>query len=295
MVGAGPAERICAIVVTFNRAELLAECLTRLGAQTRPPDEILVVDNASTDGTADVVAERFPEVTLLRLPENVGGAGGFHAGMRDALARGHDWLWVMDDDTFTVPDTLEQLLAGGARARGGAPMMLSSQVRWKDETLHPMNLPSPRWRDPAFMALGAADGLVGLRNATFVSVALHRDAIERYGLPLAHYFIWTDDVELTSRIMRAEPGYLVPESRVYHWTPTAHPAAASSSGDRFYYHVRNSLLLLRGTSLAPMDRIDYARYYVKSLLSFLRERGREPAALKLLARGLRDGVRGDVR
>lgn len=288
------AERVCAVVVTYNRCDLLEQCLRRLLSQTRPAEEIIVVDNASTDGTATMVRTTFPEVTLVELPENAGGAGGFHAGMREALDRGHDWVWVMDDDTFTVDDTLEALLDGGRRWRGAPPMMLASQVRWKDETLHPMNLPSPRWRDPELMALGVADGLVGLRNATFVSVALRREALERYGLPLAHYFIWTDDVELTSRVMRDQPGFLVPDSRVYHWTQTAH-AAANPSGDRFYFHVRNSLLLLRGTSLAPMDRIDYARYYVRTLLTFLRERGREPAALKLLARGVRDGLTGEVR
>jgi GT2 family glycosyltransferase len=288
------AERVCAVVVTFNRRELLERCLTELQSQTRPVDEILVVDNASTDGTAELVRSAFPAVRLLALEENVGGAGGFHAGMAAALERGFDWIWVMDDDTYAVPDTLQTLLAGAARATGRPPMIVASQVRWKDESLHPMNEPSPRWRAPEAMAAGVADGLVALRNATFVSIAIRREALERYGLPLAHYFIWTDDVELTSRILRREPGYLVPESRVYHWTPTAH-AAASATGDRFFFHVRNSLLLLRGTSLAPADRLDYARYYVKSLLAFLRERGPTPAALRLLGRGLWAGLRGEVR
>jgi GT2 family glycosyltransferase len=298
MVGAGEAaapERVCAVVVTYNRCDLLRRCLGALAEQTRPVDEVIVVDNASTDGTAAMVTAEFPHVTLLALPENVGGAGGFHAGLRAGLDAGHDWLWVMDDDTITVPDTLEALLAGGARPTGPPPMLLASQVRWKDESLHPMNLPTPRWRSPQEMAEGVADGLVALRNATFVSVALRREALERYGLPLAHYFIWTDDIELTSRILRTERGYVVPESRVYHWTPSPHAAAAADTGDRFFYHVRNSLLLLRGTSLAPMDRFDYARYYVKTLITFLRARGREPAALTLVARGLWAGMRGDVR
>src|SRR3954447_10197137 len=71
----------CAIVVTFNRRELLAECLQALLEQTLAPDEIIVVDNASSDGTAEMVRERFPQARLEAPTENIGGAGGFHHGL----------------------------------------------------------------------------------------------------------------------------------------------------------------------------------------------------------------------
>lgn len=294
MVGAGPtSESVCAIVVTYNRPEMLRRCLDGLAAQERPADEVLVIDNASTDGTPDMVAADYPWATLVRLPENGGGAGGFHHGVAEAHARGHDWLWLMDDDTFPVPDTLSALLDGAARAHRD-PMLVASQVRWKDETLHPMNLPVPRWRARGELSEAVGDGLVLLRNATFVSAMLRRECVDRFGLPLAHYFIWTDDVEYTSRILRAEAGYLVPESRVYHWTPKAH-TAVTDAGPRFYYHVRNSLLLLRGTSLTGVERLDYGRYWVKSLIAYVRAHAREPGALKTVARGLRDGLRDPVR
>jgi GT2 family glycosyltransferase len=100
---------VWAVVVTYNRRALLEQCLDALRAQTRPPDRILVVDNASTDGTAEWVRGQDDVVALL-LDENVGGAGGFHAGMRLAHAGGADWLWLMDDDTIPRPDALERLL-----------------------------------------------------------------------------------------------------------------------------------------------------------------------------------------
>ncbi len=290
----GP-ERVCAIVVTFNRADLLRRCLESLAGQRRPLDELLVVDNASTDGTAEMVATEFPDVALLALEANEGGAGGFRRGLAWAHARGHHWLWVMDDDTFVVPDTLEALLAGAERAPGDEPpLLLASQVRWKDERLHPMNMPTARWRWRGRLAEGAARGVLLLRNATFVSVLLRREAIDRFGLPLAHYFIWTDDVEFTSRVLRSEPGYLVPESRVYHWTREPH-TAVTASGDRFYYHVRNSLLLLRGSSLETVERLDFGRYYLRTLREYLATRKPRRAAAALVARGLWDGLRGAVR
>src|ERR1044072_8228547 len=76
---------VVAVVVTHDRRDLLAEALTAIGAQTRVPDVVVVVDNASSDGTAELLESRFPGVDLVRLPYNTGGAGGFAAGIRSAL------------------------------------------------------------------------------------------------------------------------------------------------------------------------------------------------------------------
>jgi GT2 family glycosyltransferase len=290
----GVGERVCAVVVTRDRCELLRECLLALRGQQRTVDQVLVVDNASTDGTAAMVRSAFPEAQLLSLEQNVGGAGGFHRGMAWAHARGYEWLWLMDDDTVVRSDTLAALLAGAARAPGGVPLVLTSQVRWKDERLHPMNAPVPRWRARARMAEGVAAGLLLVRYATFVSTIVRRECIDRFGLPLAHYFLWSDDVEFTARVLRHGPGYLVPQSIAYHWTPAPH-AAATPTDDRFYYHARNSLLLLRGSSLSPIERQDYARYLLRSIGRYVRLNRRSRSSMLLLARAIRDGLRGETR
>jgi GT2 family glycosyltransferase len=297
MVGpAGPGagvERVCAVVVTYNRRELLGRCLDALHAQERRIDEVVVVDNASEDGTAAMVRERFPEVNLLALTENVGGAGGFHRGMSWAYERGHDWLWLMDDDTLAEPDSLRRLLAGAARAPRRA-LLVSSRVLWKDERLHPMNAPVGRWRSPADVAEGVAHALLALRYVTFVSVAVRREAIDRFGLPQARFFIWGDDVEYTARVLRDAPGYLVPDSRVHHWTNSPHTAATPTS-DRFYYHARNSLLILRGDCFTPIERFDYGRFYLRTIVEYLRHNRADRRRLALLARGIRDGLTLPVR
>src|SRR5437868_4973779 len=108
----GGAERVCAVVVTHDRKEMLRGCLSALEHQTRTPDSILVVDNASEDGTGHMLAAEFPRVAVRRLDTNQGGAGGFHEGIRAAYEREFDWLWLMDDDTVPTPAALERLLAG---------------------------------------------------------------------------------------------------------------------------------------------------------------------------------------
>jgi len=268
--------------------------LVALG-QPRPVEEIVVVDNASTDGTAAAVRAAHPDVALLALEENVGGAGGFHAGMAQAHAAGHGWLWIMDDDTLPEPGALAALLAGAERAPGpSVPPLLASQVLWKDGSLHPMNRPFVRWREPGTVATGAEHGLVALRSATFVSLAIRREAVDRFGLPLREYFIWGDDFEYTNRLLRDTPGYLVPESRVLHWTDRPH-TSITGARERFYYHVRNSLLVLRGSSMDAWERLSYLRYWAGTLKDYLRIHGHSRQAWAIVLRGLRDGCRGSAR
>ena len=75
--------KVCAVVITYNRRELLDECLQAITAQTYPCDHIVVVDNASTDGTAEMVKERWAGRSDLHvLTKNIGAAGGYNLGMR---------------------------------------------------------------------------------------------------------------------------------------------------------------------------------------------------------------------
>ena len=107
------ADRVAVVVVTYNRKALLVECLEALLNQTHAPERILVIDNAATDGTPELLAQmgllNEPSIWYQRLEENLGGAGGFEIGMR--LAYSHldcDWFWLMDDDTIPTPAALER-------------------------------------------------------------------------------------------------------------------------------------------------------------------------------------------
>ena len=106
-------ESVAVVVVTFNRADLLAGMLDGLAAQTRRPDAVYVIDNASSDHTRQVLEHHHGGDLPLRVthsPDNLGGAGGFHLGLRQAYLDGHDRIWLMDDDVVPAPDCLEVLL-----------------------------------------------------------------------------------------------------------------------------------------------------------------------------------------
>lgn len=255
-------DRICAIIVTYNRKALLQECLQALLAQTYTVSQILVVDNASTDGTDKLFSgagdTKGTSVRYLRLDSNRGGAGGFHHGMKIALEGEYDWLWLMDDDTIPQPAALRQLIeTREIFPEGKRPDLLASKVEWEDGQLHAMNFPSLRraTRDPERTVLAAQYGTLWLRAVSFVSVLIHRSAVQQYGLPTADYFIWNDDIEYTARILRHRFGVYVPASIVLHRTAQSH-SAMDAPPQRAFYQVRNVLwMILRSPAWAPDERL----------------------------------------
>lgn len=281
---------VWAVVVTHNRREMLRECLPALAAQTRPPDHVLVVDNASSDGTVAMVREEHPNVELLTLPTNEGGAGGFHEGMKRAHAAGAEWLWLMDDDVIPEPDALEELLATPTRIEPlPRPTILASKALWRDGQMHPMNFPGAEKRRLERLIEGAEHRLLPIRFATFVSLLVHRRAVDRHGLPLKHFFMWSDDIEYTGRVLLEEPGYLVPTSVVVHKSATKRTAMVAPP-DRFYLHVRNTLFIIRAPGRSTRNKLIFIWVLVQSSLEYLMRHPRL-ASLAWILRGLRDGLR----
>jgi rhamnopyranosyl-N-acetylglucosaminyl-diphospho-decaprenol beta-1,3/1,4-galactofuranosyltransferase len=284
---------VCAVVVTRNRRELLVQCLAAIGAQTHPVDHILVVDNASTDGTAEMLRDQHPKLELLALASNGGGAGGFHAGLRRAHAGGFDWIWLMDDDTIPTATCLQALLDAADLLPGRPPALLSSRVVWTDGQLHPMNQQGFERASTAAVVQAGELGLMPLRTATFVSLLVNRRAVDDHGLPLRRYFLWSDDIEYTARILREEPGYLVPASVSVHLTDRPY-TATSTSGDRFYFHVRNTLYMLRGPAWSRREKPSLAFGLAVTIVEYLRFNRFAVRAIAVILRGLRDGLRSGV-
>ncbi len=191
-------QRIGVVVVTRNRRALLARCLEAIRGQTRPPDRVLVVDNAGTDGTAAMVRARFPEVALRVLAENTGGGGGFHAGLRHLLDEDLDGFWLMDDDAVPAPTCLEHLLGDAPERLVRAPLVVSTEdperlafgYRWDGAWLH---------RRAEAEAAARAGVLVGVANP-FNGLLVHRRAVEAVGLPMPELFIWGDEREYLYRL-----------------------------------------------------------------------------------------------
>lgn len=215
--------KITAVVVTYNRLALLQECIGALREQRHRPADIVVINNSSTDGTAQWLSEQ-PDLTTITQP-NEGGASGFQRGINEGYRRGADWVWVMDDDTIATPDALEALvhaITASGDASGRPFGFFASKVIWTDGELHHRNKVAFNRRLPPAESADwyRSHGLRPIVSSTFVSTIISRAAIREVGLPFKEFFIWWDDSEYTLRI--SSSGFraaLVPASVVLHKTP----------------------------------------------------------------------------
>ncbi len=293
------APRVTAVVVTYNRRDLLLESLAAVLAQTRAPEKVIAVDNASEDGTAAAVRAAFPAVHLAELKRNSGGAGGFAAGMALALADGADLIWLMDDDTVPEPGALSALLAARDRMlaqTGRSPALVASQVLWTDGREHPMNTPRRKpFAARAERLAAAAVGCVPVRSASFVSILVDAAEARRRGLPRAAYFLWNDDFEFTTRLLRGNTGLLCPASVVVHKTQTF-GSTDTDPGERFFYEVRNKIWMFRDRApLAPLERLAYGGSTLRRWArTFARSHDRRTLRTSLF-RGISAGVRTTPR
>lgn len=271
------AEQIAAVIVTRNRLALLQECVAAVRGQTRAPDEIIVIDNASDDGTREWLAGQSGLTVMLQ--GNLGGAGGFHRGMKEGCARGHDWIWCMDDDTIAEPDTLERLCATPQFQDAGTGF-LGSLVKWTDGSIHKMNMWFSAPDGPGevgWLSTVFVDKCIPAVTSTFVSFLVSRRAIERVGLPLKEMFIWCDDAEYTYRISGHFKNYHVLDSIVVHKTP------ANKNGDlgsvtpseyfKLSYGLRNEIYFRRVQRQNPLFKaLRLAAFLARQTLRLLQKR-----------------------
>jgi dTDP-4-dehydrorhamnose reductase len=249
---------VFAMVVTYQRRDLVLQCLAALLDQTRRPDRIVVVDNGSTDGTYEAICGSgldLATVEVIRLDPNRGSARGYWQGVSHCYAEGADWVWMMDDDVIPDPPALEALMDVARRhfpdpaqlgflcsrvvAPSGASMNVPDVYVQADEAAG-----YPDWE--RFLD----EGLVRLQRATLVSTLVPRATLARHPPSCPDFFIWGEDSDFTLRITREKPAYLVGRSRVLHLRKIAAPPSAASETDparlqKMYYRYRNSLYVRR--------------------------------------------------
>ena len=203
--GAARSESVAVVVVTYNRADLLARVLEGLAAQTYAPDAVVVVDNASTDHTAQVLAActGLP-LQVITSPENVGGAGGFHAGTRAAHEAGYDRVWLIDDDVVPAADCLEVLMAADedclmvVREDLSGALVEKAAVRF--DLSNPLAIrPELSSVDTEYASRAQMPERVAVENVAFEGFMVRRCVIDEIGLPDPTFFIFYDDVDYAVR------------------------------------------------------------------------------------------------
>lgn len=225
-------EKTIAVVVTYNRRLLLAECIKALRNQTKRPDTILVVNNGSTDTTEQWLKAQTDLEFITQ--NNVGSGGGFTTGIEWAYKNNYSWIWCMDDDGYPKADAFENILAADTE-----PLSLRNcaVVSKKDKK-------SFVWKTGAYTTINEVKTpLIKGIGHPFNGTLLHRNIIEKVGLPKSKLFLWGDESEYYCRIVNKYkiPVYTVTNSVHYH------PEAGFSfkrdwdyrNNWKMYYYVRN--------------------------------------------------------
>lgn len=240
--------KITCLVVTYNRLTLLKKALANILAQTKPIDELVIIDNASTDGTSEFLGDlsaNDKKIVYVRLPKNTGGAGGYYYGIKEAYTRGADWIWTMDDDSIPLPNALEKLINSDVTDNSSSTIgFLCSRVDWVDGSVCRMNI--PRGAEDWITYHPTSPVYSKVKMCSFVSALFAREAIRAVGFPVKDFFIWFDDAEFTRRISEHYNCFYVADSVVIHETKENYdPGDFEYLNDeslwKFKYGIRNEV------------------------------------------------------
>lgn len=272
--------KVCAVIVTHNRKQLLIECLRAIIRQTRSVDGIYIIDNCSTDGTSELLykegyikelhpyvvnepwekeftihnlnKEKVTKIHYVRMHKNTGGAGGFYEGVKRAYEKGYDWLWLMDDDVFPKIDCLQKLFDIGKELDQN--FYLFQPIRYYQQDFFPTGCDKLNFKNPF---RGHADKIVNIRKLNrskikfrviegvcFEGILINRYAINLIGYPNGDFFLGGDETDYSMRLLNA--GFktiLVKDAIMYRLLP---PKKKSNlKGEWWYYLIRNTVALDR--------------------------------------------------
>jgi dTDP-4-dehydrorhamnose reductase len=248
---------VTAGIVTYNRKDLLCRCIEACLSQTSPPDYVLILDNASTDGTKDLLRAKGyladPRVSYYTVADNIGPAAAFDKVFRLAWQAGCGWLWIMDDDVIPSPTAL-QMLKEAFLENFASPEeigFLASAIVSADGL--PNNVPEiemrrPPGEDPVWSKL-LSQGLVRVRWATLDSTFIPRSTLNRIG-SINPDLRWSDDIDFALRVAQELPIYLVGKSIATHLRRVTGTYCILTEVDSqrihdFYYHYRNNVYFRR--------------------------------------------------
>jgi GT2 family glycosyltransferase len=204
-------ETVAVVVVTHNRADLLVGMLDGLAAQSHAPDAVIVIDNGSTDHTREVLTQRTARADLpleVVTQENLGGAGGFHRGVRTAYDRGFDRIWLMDDDVVPAPGCLAALMAVDEdcliAVREDLAGTLVEKAAVEFDLRNPLAIrPKRSTVDSAYADRASMPALVEVQNVAFEGFMVRRSVVAEIGFPDPAFFIFYDDVDFAVRAREA--------------------------------------------------------------------------------------------
>ena len=236
--------KIAVVIVTYNRLDCLKNALSKYENQTLQPCYMIVVDNASTDGTYEFLEEWLSVESdinkiVVHNPKNTGGSGGFYLGLKESLKYDYDFVFLADDDAYAESDTFEKLFNSCEIVNSPNTAALCTTVinKGKIDISHRCRIKTGIFsvRLKWIQELEYNHEYFKLDIVTFVGAAIKKSIIEKVGLPLKEYFIYYDDTEYFMRINEVGNTFCITKSRMIHDTD----GKQSINSWKGYYDTRN--------------------------------------------------------
>lgn len=196
-------QKIAAVLVTYNRLDFLKKVVSSLKSQTKNINQIIVVNNGSTDGTSEWLDQQ-SELHVVN-QENVGSSGGQYTGFKTAYENGYDWIWCMDDDVVPRNDCLEKLLYDDNERIVRTPLRYtpSGKPFLNDTIIFNLSNPFKNIWEKIISEVDLNNNIIYAEGITFEGPLFHRSVVEKIGLPEKKFFIFGDDSEYWIRADKA--------------------------------------------------------------------------------------------
>lgn len=262
--------KVATILLNWNGLEDTRECLESLSKVDYPNHEVIVVDNGSGDDSVAVIRRAFPDVIVLENAVNLGFTGGNNAGIRRAMERGTEYVWLLNNDTAVEAGCLRALVEAGERSPESG--LLSPAIHYYDQPQEIQFMGAYVRRD--LQEIWKIERREQLEDAHFLSglilwgtaLLIKRSTIERIGLLNEKYFAYHEDEEYGMRANRAGiRSMVVPEARVYH--KNARSTGGLFSPVQSFLRSRNLFFLWRD-GLEGWDRVRHVRRYLARTISY---------------------------
>jgi GT2 family glycosyltransferase len=207
---------IAAVIVTYNRLNLLKECISALRNQTFELAQIIVVNNASTDGTSEWLDSQTDLVVVHQ--ENLGGAGGFCTGIQTAYKNEHEWIWIMDDDAEPEIHCMENFVSVGLNEHYTySPITVDKNTKKLCWPILVTDKCSGKRKYVEALAPTRDKTLQAYGYPGFLGNLFHRRVVELAGYPNADLFIRGDEAEFGARVNKAGfRSLFVSDAVLYH-------------------------------------------------------------------------------
>lgn len=262
--------KVGVVVLNWNKCDDTIECLRSLKKTNYPYYEIIVVDNASEDGSAQTIKKLFPEAYVLENQENLGYAGGNNIGIQHALKDNAKYIWMLNNDTVVAPDAMEKLVAqADSMPKAGmfSPCIndysIPEKTQYCGSFFDKINYKVINFKGLNDLKAANENDICLWGTALFVKAEI----IRKIGYLNERFYLYNEDIEYSMRVSRA--GYLnrmVPEAKVYHKNSYVEsPEAAHLPEYYFYYMTRNELWLWNAYTSTRNKPVFLSKYLARTL------------------------------